>query len=480
MLTPLAGTFKGIDFRGNDPHPLAACTLIIGAPVGKNKIRVVDGKIENLWLINEETAHRLDNISMMAILLGYLQTFCAGHEVPHLSFIQKPDHPTWLKDFFTVAGFNRCECLKPETGGQRFRACLKLDHSGQAIEHRPVENGSANTKDQASSATRQEEVGAGASDPAVAATTKASETTATLNGASQLVEPRVSNSIVNHPLSDSQASEWLSQNKEILRLTTNTQPTARTVTTSVPTPAKITNESSTAGKESVTDNEMPPGLKRKRAQSVTKAPSSAPTESRERVNKEGADTEPGEIRIKQGHMDKSQPSKRNPESKLAKDPILRYSKTLAPQSSKVPKVNKARETEDKDMTDALLAQFSKPESKKSPKQIKEEASSISLRSALSQPPSDPPSHYWDTSSKGITCYYWYSQGYCKHNDDQCSYAHYDTGTVARPPSIHKKSKGSSYYGGYDGSWSDVNGGSVKKARGDGAPPATAKYDSWRP
>lgn len=475
------GPFKGVTFHGEGPHRLAACTLIIGAPVGKNKIRMVDGKIENLWLINEETATRLDNICMMATLLGYLQTFCAGHEVPHLSCIQKSDHPAWLRDFFTVAGFNRCECLKPEMGGQRFRACLKLNSSGQAIEEGPVA-ATPSLKEQEEKATSRQlktvpaaVVPAADPNPTVPASTEAPESVPNMKDANGTAKSSALTPVKKKPLTENQALEWLSQNQEILSPHNATKPKAMTAPNAGSSQTKPVVEASIAEKESTTSKASTAGAKRKREESITE-PSHGEAHDRATRSRKDEQEEPGELRIKQGLTNVPQKSKPNPEPK-PKDPILRYSSTIASQSAKPAKANEGQATNTTNMTDAILAQCSKPSSSKSPKQIKKEAPAASTRSAISQPPPDAPSRWgYNMPSQSLTCYYWQTQGFCKHRAEDCIYAHYDTGTMARPPGHHKKSTASSHYG----AWSDVNGISVGGSHGNGSPSGGPKYDSWRP
>ncbi|KAI4288588.1 MAG: hypothetical protein L6R35_002146, partial [Caloplaca aegaea] len=48
--------------------------------------------------------------------------------------------------------------------------------------------------------------------------------------------------------------------------------------------------------------------------------------------------------------------------------------------------------------------------------------------AAEEPPKPPP-------TKTLTCYFWNKSGKCSRSDDECAYAHYHTGTVAYPPPI---------------------------------------------
>jgi len=475
-----------------DSYRLAACTLIIGAPVGKNKVRMVDGKIENLWLKGEETAERLDNIRMLATLLNSVQKFCAGHEIPHLSSIQKADHPAWLRDFFTVAGFDRCECLKPEAGGQRYRACLKLNNSGQAVEQRSGQNTSSTQIEKEEAVSRKDESAPPApTAPANKQTTKLSATANGLNSASgsSALKPAIPK-----PFTPDQALEWLSQNKEILSpLITSTGPT------NVPAHNASLSQGKAAADVSMVDSraadrgeklngEKLNGEKRKREEPIPGLQQATTDEGNSKSRKD-QNKSFGEQRIKQTPLEKEQQPRPRSESKASQVTATRYSFTMAPE----PKIATSKETKSTNMTDALLAQCTKTSSEVSPKKVKKDVPTVP--SAFTTPIDEPPRWASNLPPKSLTCFYWYNQGACKHRDEDCTYAHWDTGNVARPPGNYNKKPKSSRYGQYDGEeehWSDVNGINIKGTHdASGGAPTGPKsnglshgilrhYDSWRP
>ena len=420
---------------------------------------MVDGKIENLWLQGEESAKRLDNIRLLATLLSYVQKFCAGHEVPHLSSIQKADHPVWLRDFFEIAGFDRCECLKPEAGGQRYRACLKLNS--------PQE--SASTKDKDIGVARQESIHTTNGD-----VTKDAPLTNGINGK----EPP-SASEPPTAMSENQALEWLAQNKTIL------SPGA---ITALPNLAEPKNTSSLATATKVGDPRPKPqsqaGEKRKRDDPVHDEGKKALKQNSQSCEKYVEKQD--EVRTKQSLTDKPKQSSTISEAKSSKSPAAKYSFTLLPQVKDAVKSKEISSTASTKLTDALLAQCDKTAPMTSPKQVKQEPSVTRSPRPLQPEPSGRLGY--NLPAQSLTCYYWATQGVCKHRDEDCIYAHYDTGNVARPPGTHKKSK-SFHSSMYDdgGAWSDVNGFNIKGIHdsSDGSnkfAPIGPRlgYDSWRP
>ncbi|KAL6720876.1 hypothetical protein ACLMJK_002801 [Lecanora helva] len=462
---------------------LAACTLNIAAPIGKAKIRMVDGKIENLWLKNEASLDRLDKIGLLATLLSYVQKFCAGHEVPHLSSIQKADHPAWLRDFFIVAGFSRCDCLKPEAGGQRYRACLKLSSADPSLLQTPIrEQQEVETESHIISDSQKERNSAlvGSNSTVITADANTTEPSRTLtNGVNGIKVP--SKPIAANTLTKDQALEWLSQNKEILSPTTTAQPTKL----NTPKPSAIqssTVEGMSHAKESSGANKIvkQTGEKRKREESHKDAQDNG-VKHRAVQGSRGVKENEDELHIKQGLLEKNSHSKASQEPQSSTAPTPKYSYTLTPQSAKIVRAKEPAVTEDTNLTDALLAQVNrtvpKSASVASPKATKKEPSTS--HAPISQVAAPYLRSTPNMPSKSLTCYYWATTGVCKHRDEDCIYAHYETGAIARPPNIYKKSK-------YGGSWSDPNGINIKGGGGahdgwDGhAPAGPRSYDSWRP
>ncbi len=520
----------------DDCHRLAACTLRIGAPIDKNRQRMVDGKIENLWLKDEGTLNRLDNVRMLATLLGYVRSFCAGIEVPHISSIQKSDHPAWLRDFFTIAGFNRCECLKPEAGTQRYRACLKLGSPDQAAEEQKSVaiklTGESTGKNDCKRIHEKDKVnsvpGVIHSPRALAGLTvaeispvkqkpslnlpkvteaimarqrpsvKLPKTSETLsqgndrldNGSSKAAAPGSANIF-----SADRALAWLSQNKEILS-------PINTLPASSPPQAPSSKQVQPLDSGLASNGEALVGEKRKREvdAAMLKSPEAFKRSTRQRCDSFGNEDE---LHIKQALQDEKLSSKLSTDSKQPSLPTARYSFTMADKVSKTKALSEGR-SGDSSITDAPLAQVRKAVANKSPKQIKKEPTSS--RKVSSPPPETRYHRGQDMPPKMLTCFYWKHQGGCNKRDEDCSYAHYDTGHDASAPNSWRysasKYKYSSYAGQYDGgadSYSNPNGISIEGSH-DGingstvaptGPRATAEglpyhgsrwepYDSYRP
>ena len=471
-------------------HRLAACTLIIGAPIGKNKGRMIDGKIENLWLKDEEVTNRLDNIRMLSTLLGYVQKFCGSHQVPHLSSIQTLEHPVWLRNFFKVAGFNRCECLKPETSGQRYRACLQLDSSGNVLEQESADDVSED-RNEKENANLKEKIATKPSAPTVSKDAKAASTAKGKDGPSSI---KSMDPILAKPMTETQALEWLSQNQEMLAAHAPSRP----LTKSTSDPAMLRAEAATLRSEMASkllalengaradkiDNQV--GVKRKLAETMNELENGEVLERNTRTRK-SQNVNTGDQNTEDGVATTPQQPKAKPEPKPAKAPVARYSSTNAPEP---PKPKESQPGANSNMTDALLAQCEKTKSASSPKPIKKEAAPAARTEVSPSPDSHSrlPVNY---PSGNLTCFYWANQGGCKYRDEDCMYAHHYTGSVARPPSIYKKGKVmSSFY--------DVNGISIKgsnsgtttangpaaptgpKAGADGPYESSRPWDSWRP
>ena len=445
-----------------DAHRLAACTLIIGAPIGKNKGRMIDGKIENLWLKDEDTANRLDNIRMLSTLLSYVQKFCGSHEVPHLSSIQTSEHPVWLRNFFKVAGFDRCHCLKPENSGQRYRACLQLDSFGNVVEREVPDNVPGNLNEKINA--NLEEQSMAVAGTGLATPTKEVRSSSKIKNTDGPPSKISVDLVPANPLTQTQAMEWLSQNQEILTPHDPSKLSDKPVSELAPSKGKAISKAPTLenGKLSANDADKSIRVKRKLGELMRGLESG---EGLERSTR---------IRTSQSESVGDQ-KKTKADPKPAKTPVARYSSTNTIDTTR------SKETQSSDnasMTDALLAQCDKTKSISSPKQIKKE---VPVARTEVSPPSDSHSRLSTVYPPGnLTCWYWKHQGGCKHRDEDCMYAHFDTGAVARPPSVYKKGYSSSFYNQHD-LWSDVNGINIKGNGHNGsAAPTAPKYDSWRP
>lgn len=485
----------------DDSHRVAACTLRIGAPIDKNRQRMVDGKIENLWLKDEGTANRLDNVRMLATLLGYVRNFCAGIEVPHISSIQKSDHPAWLRDFFTIAGFNRCECLKPEAGAQRYRACLKLgspdpaavqdsvaveltgeikdERDSKTINEKEKENGipgmthspqtsAGLTVTESSPAKQKPSLNLPKVTEAIIAKQrpsvrlpKALETVSQGNDKFDTGNSKAADPWPTKMCSADRALAWLSQNKEILS-PINALPASSPIELQ-PLSSK---QDQPLQNGLASSDEALAGEKRKRE---VDAVGFKGAEAVQRSTRQRCDSveDKYELHIKQALEDeKSKPSTDTKQPSLH---TARYSYTMADKASKSKALSEGR-SGDSSMTDAILAQVHKAAVNKSPKQIKKE--STSTRPASSPPPEMRYHRSQDLPAHSLTCFYWKHQGGCNKRDEDCSYAHYDTGHDASAPNSWRysgsKRKFSSYLGQYDGaveSYSNPNGISIKGSHG---------------
>ncbi|KAI9832793.1 MAG: hypothetical protein M1819_004013 [Sarea resinae] len=65
---------------------------------------------------------------------------------------------------------------------------------------------------------------------------------------------------------------------------------------------------------------------------------------------------------------------------------------------------------------------------------KSKTAAVSPQSATSQrSDKDSPKELPKNFNKPLTCYYWYTYGKCNKDDDECAYAHYDTGKYSNAP-----------------------------------------------
>jgi len=442
---------------------------------------MVDGKIENLWLKDEGTTNRLDNIRMLATLLGYVRNFCTVIEVPHISSIQKCDHPVWLRDFFTIAGFNRCDCLKPEAGSQRYRACVKLGSPGQAAVREPLvfksTGGHMNGNDCTTVEGKEnEEIH---SQCAVAGLTVAKISPAKQKPGLQL--PKVTEAImarqrpdVNLPkaaesgslgngqvdkgslktvdispaknFSAHQALAWLSENKEILSPITTlsaSSPSQAQATTSFKEAQHIENGVSDKG-------DVLTGEKRRRE--VDNAGLKDAKDLERSTKQRRIPKNEDELHIEQDVQDEKLTLKPSTHPKQTSLPAARYSYTMADKSSKSKSLNEGR-LASSSMTDALLAQVAKAATTTSPKHIKKEPTASR---PLSSPPPEIRHHRsQDMPPKMLTCFYWKHQGGCNKRDEDCLYAHYDTGHDASAPNAWKYSVGKRRYASYTGQYDEA-------------------------
>lgn len=475
----------------DDLDRLAACTLLIGAPIDKNKQRILDGKIENLWLKDEGT--RLDTVRMLSTLLLYVRDFCGGIEVPHISSIQKLDHPAWLREFFAISGFNRCECLKPEAGNQRYRACYQL---GGPIQKAVQGNGLTKSTNEVKGknenrvlegkieAKKNEEVKANGAERSISRKvptppTSTGLTIAALSSPQQQKrseDPCQVNEIISKQRSgdnlskaattahevqspkvtESQdkmvnADEWLSQNQKIL-------------SSKGASPATISADHPKKGLVKVA--QKPPAGNGKRDADTAGLNGTEASDRNTKQRREHADGE-GEPNIRQGPHDDGLPAKppttfkQGPHddglparptttSKETSQPTAKYSFTMTAKTQ-TPSSTREGRSGDRSITDALLEQVDRSTAKPIPEQVMKE--SKSSRYPSWSPPERRRQRSVDFPSAQLTCYYWKHQGGCSKPDWLCQYAHWDTGHDASAPNSYRyksKKQYSSYYGQSDG------------------------------
>ena len=403
---------------------VGACTLLLALEIGKNSSRMmIDAKIDDLY---QEFADQLSNIRVLATFLSYVEKFCTGRDIEHLSIISVPDYPAWLTDFLALAGFQRCECLTPVDVEDGYRLCLKLGKSNQDA----------------------------AKDPGAIPKTNIwglKESIATADPTTN-VPPRatIAESSVSAgklPLKASnqdQATQWLSRNHQILEPANEPAIKNPPANSSTPAQTKPLKENATNTDTPADETDGQVGEKRKRSQTSGDQITEAIERSSRRrwsqnenegvePNKKGGNKE--EQRLQLNTQPNHKPSQRPTNN-------LDLAADNAPSSSKVKASSEKRADDSNDITAALLAQVDNTEPAISPDRIKKEP----VRRATSQKPSgfsafrssppspDRPFHgSYNPGPKRFTCFYWATQGSCKFNDYECMHAHFHTGEVARAP-----------------------------------------------
>lgn len=408
------------------------------------------------------------------------------------------DHPAWLREFFATAGFNRCECLKPEAGNQRYRACYQLGGPIQSAaqgnrltkstsevtarnESRGLEGKIESKKNEGVKANGSER---SVSRKAPTPPTSAGLTVATLSSPQQqkrsgdncqvnevipkqqagknpfktattASQENVQHDVQSPKVTDFQdkvvnADEWLSQNQKIL-------------SSKAAPPATISADRPKKGL--VKDAQKPTAENGKRDADTAGLNGTEPSDRNTKQRREHADGE-GEPNIRQGPHDDGLPakppttSKQGPDDdglppkltttpKQAPQPTARYSFTMA--KPQTPSSTTEGRSGDRSITDALLEQVDRSTAKQIPEQAKKEPTSSRYPSW--SPPERRRQRSVDLPSAKLTCYYWKHQGGCSKPDWLCQYAHWDTGHDASAPNSSRyksKKQYSSYHGQYDG------------------------------
>ena len=386
---------------------------------------IIDAKIETLY--QDSGDHVLD-IRMLATLLGYVQKYCAGRDIKHLSIITMAEHPTWLTNFFILAGFSPCECLKSDDLEKGQRVCLKLNKS---IRER------AKT----------------AEDVLKPSTNGTNENhTVTPKPANKRPSLTIKATTPAKAVDEDEAAKWLSLNQQILSPASALAHPILPKPDVVQIPTKSIKESPkfsrVAGEISHT------GEKRKRSET---SPRDGDAEAAERSvprreDKGARVPTKQEMREEEERLSMSLREQREALQRATDRASGKMVRGIPSASKHNPNIEE-RPRKTGDMTDALLAQYSKH----SPV-----ASSVNIKKELSNQASPPNPHLtpavrggspetkvWRSSAlpaKSLTCFYWASQGHCLKDEQDCLHAHHHTGEVARaPPSYKYKAPKNGYH-----------------------------------
>ncbi|CAD6566366.1 MAG: hypothetical protein ASARMPREDX12_008204 [Alectoria sarmentosa] len=402
-----------------DPYLVGACTLLIALETEKDSGRmIIDAKIETLY--QDSGDHVLD-IRMLATLLGYVQKYCRGRDIKHLSIITTAEHPIWLTNFFHLAGFSPCKCLKSDDLEKGQRICLKLDKSmlepAKAVEGASQPNTNGTEENHAAGLKP-------AKPPSL--TIKGTVPAKALDGEA------------------AEAEKWLSQNQQILSPRSALAHPVLPKPDAVQTPTKLVKQSPKISNGM--PSELPhTGEKRKRSEMFSRDHDADAADRSVRRREENALREPTkqEMREEEERLNLSLQRQREALQR-ATDKVSSKLAGSIPIASKPISQSKERPRKAGDMTDALLAQYSQQSPVTSSVSIKKEAPkeasppNPNLTPAVRGGSPDP--NFWRPNTlpaKSLTCFYWASQGYCLKDERDCLHAHYHTGEVARPPPSYK-------------------------------------------
>ena len=400
---------------GEDPTLVGACTLLIALETERDSGRmIIDAKIETLY---QDTGDHILDIRMLATLLGYVRKYCMGRDIKHLSIITMAEHPTWLTNFFALAGFTPCQCLKSDDLEKGQRVCLKLVKS---IEEpvKPVE---------------------GASKPNINGT-KQNHTTAP-KPTSKPPSLTVKGTVPAKAHDEDEAAKWLSQNQQILSPTSTLANLVLPKPDVVQTPTKPVKQSPKIS-SSVTNELSNTGEKRKRAETFSRDHDTDAADRSVRRREENGTREPTkqEMREEEERLNLSLQKQREALQRATDKASGKMAGSMPPASKPNPQIEE-RSRRTGDLTDALLAQYSQ----KSPA-----TSSVSIKKEASKQASPPNPSFWRSNTlpaKSLTCFYWATQGYCLKDERDCLHAHHNTGDVARPPPSYKyKAHKNGFYG----------------------------------
>ena len=386
---------------------------------------IIDAKIETLY---QDSGDRVLDIRMLATLLGYVQDYCMGRDIKHLSIMTMAEHPAWLTTFFTLAGFDSCECLKSDDPENGQMVCLKLDKSVQ----KPVK------------------VVEGAFKPSTNGTTEDHAPKSASKPPSLIIK----GTAPGKALDEDEAAKWLSQNKQIL------SPTSALAHQNLPNPGLVQTPTK-SGKQSPkmgcgVAGELPhTGEKRKHSETFPRDHDVNVADRSVRRREENGAREPTkqEMREEEARIYRRLQREREALQRATEKALGKKAGSMPPISKPNPQIeDRSRRTGD--MTDALLAQYPKQSPITSSVSIKKENSKHAsppdrhLTPAVRGGSPDP--SFWRSNTlpaKSLTCFYWATQGFCLKDERDCLHAHHDTGEVARPPPSYKyKAYKNGYYG----------------------------------
>lgn len=418
-----------------DPTLVGACTLLIALETEKDSGRmIIDAKIETLY---QDTGDHVLDIRMLATLLGYVRKYCTGRDIKHLSIITMAEHPTWLTNFFALAGFTPCKCLKSDDLEKGQRVCLKLE--------KPI----------------QEPVKAveGASKPTINGTKE--NHTAAPKPTSKPPSLTIKGAAPAKALDEDEAAKWLSRNQQILSPASTLAHPVLPKPDVVKTPTKSIKQSPKIG-SGVASELSNTGEKRKRSETFSRDHDADAADRTVRRREENGAREPTkqEMREEEERLNLSLQRQREALQRATDKASGKMAGSMPPASKPNPQIEE-RSRKTGDLTDALLAQCSQQSPATSSVSVKKEASKQAsppnphLTPAVRGGSPDP--SFWRSNTlpaKSLTCFYWATQGYCLKDERDCLHAHHHTGEVARPPPSYKyKAHKNGFYGppvGFDG------------------------------
>lgn len=418
-----------------DPILMGACTLLIALETEKESGRmIIDARIETLY---QDSGDHVLNIRMLATLLGYVRMYCTGRDIKHLSIITLAEHPGWITKFFGLAGFIPCACLKSDDLEEGQRICLKLEKSieepAKAVEasSKPNVNG---TKENRTAAPKP--------------TSKPPSLT-------------IKGTVPAKGLAEDEATKWLSQNKQILSPASASAHHILPKPDAVQTPTKSVKQSPRIGNDGA--NEMShTGEKRKRSETFPRDRDAEAVDRSVRRREENGAREPTkqQMREEEERLNLSLQKQREALQRATDKASGRIAGSMPPASKPIPQIEE-RSRKNGDMTDALLAQYSKRSPVTSFVSIKKEPAKQASPPNPHLTPAvrggSPDESFWRSNAlpaKSLTCFYWATQGYCVKDERDCLHAHHDTGEVARPPPSYKYK---AHKNGFSGSFMATDG-----------------------